>query len=155
MHMSKIPRHRPRPARPPRRRLRWWRWLAAASLVACLAAAYPPAAAAGGTAASASAAPGPLNCGPSGPCYSPQAYETAYGVAPLLRHGITGRGENVAIFALAQTPAFPGRGETGPIFALAQTPASPGSVTDIRKALAAFDTKFGLPRARLHAVTAI
>ncbi len=129
MHMNKIPRHRPRPARPP------GRWLAAASLAACLAAAYPPATVAGGTAAS--AAPGPLNCGPSGPCYSPQAYQTAYGVAPLLRRGITGRGETVAIFALAQTPA------------------SHGSVTDIRKDLAAFDTKFGLPRATLHAVTAI
>jgi subtilase family serine protease len=136
MRISQIPRLRARPARRP------GRWLAAVSLTACLAAAYPAAAAAGGTAASASAAsasaaPGPLNCGPSGPCYSPQAYETAYGVAPLLRRGITGRGETVAIFALAQTPA------------------SQGSVTDIRKDLAAFDTKFGLPRARLHAVTAI
>jgi subtilase family serine protease len=71
------------------------------------------------------------------PCYSPQAYETADGVTPLLRHGITGRGETAAIFALAQTPA------------------SHGGPTDIRKDLAAFDTKFGLPRARLHAVTAI
>jgi subtilase family serine protease len=60
----------------------------------------------------------------------------AYGVAPLLRHGITGRGETVAIFALAQTPSDPG-------------------TTDIRKDLAAFDSKFGLPRARLHVVAAI
>ena len=39
---------------------------------------------------------------------SPQAYETAYGVAPLLRRGIDGRGETVAMPELAQTPASPG-----------------------------------------------
>src|SRR5437764_8802967 len=70
------------------------------------------------------------------PCYSPQAYQRAYGVAPLLRRGIDGRGETVAMPELAQTPASPG-------------------ATDIRKDLAAFDTKFGLPQARLHVVTAI
>ena len=57
-----------------------------------------------------------------------------YGVAPLLRRGITGRGETVAIFALAQTPA------------------SHGSVTDIRKDLAYFDKMFALPPARLKVV---
>jgi subtilase family serine protease len=133
--MNKIPRHQPHPARPPRRRPRRWPWLAAVPLAACLTAAYASAAL-GGTAAP--AAPAPLNCAPSGlapePCYSPQAYQTAYGVTPLLRHGIDGRGETVAIFALAQTPA------------------SHGPVTDIRQDLAAFDTKFGLLRARLHAV---
>jgi subtilase family serine protease len=138
MHLNKIPRHRPRPAGPPRRRPRRWPWLAAAPLAACLTAACASAAL-GGTAGS--AAPAPLNCAPSGlapePCYSPRAYQAAYGVAPLLRRGITGRGETVAIFALAQTPA------------------SHGSVTDIRRDLAAFDTTFGLPRARLHAVTAV
>jgi subtilase family serine protease len=149
MHMNKISPKRPHAAQPPGRRPRR-RWLAAASLAACLAAAslaaclaaaYPAAAVADSTAVSASAGTAPLNCAPPGvklsPCYSPQAYQVAYGVAPLLRRGIDGRGETVAIFALAQTPA------------------SPGSVTDIRKDLAAFDTKFGLPRARLHAVTAI
>jgi subtilase family serine protease len=130
MHTNKISPKRPRAGRPPGRRPRQ-RWLAATSLAACLAAAYPAAAAAGGT-----AAPTALNCGPSGPCYSPNAYEAAYGVAPLLRRGITGRGETVAIFALAQTPSDPG-------------------TTDIRKDLAAFDTKFGLPAARVHVVTAI
>jgi subtilase family serine protease len=131
--MNKISPKRPRAGRPPGRRPRQ-RWLAATSLAACLAAAYPAAAAAGGTAAP--AAPTALNCGPSGPCYSPNAYEAAYGVAPLLRRGITGRGETLAIFALAQTPSDPG-------------------TTDIRKDLAAFDTKFGLPAARVHVVTAI
>ncbi len=137
MHMNGILPKRPPAARPPGRRLRR-RWLAAASLAACLAAAYPAAAAAGSTSASAGTAQ--VNCAPPGmklePCYSPQAYETAYGVAPLLRRGIDGRGETVAMPELAQTPASPG-------------------ATDVRKDLAAFDTKFGLPQARLHVVTAI
>jgi len=132
MHMNRISPKRLPVARTPGRR----RWLAAVSLAACLAAAYPAAAAAGGTAASAGTRL--VNCGPGPrpPCFSPRAYEMAYGVAPLLRRGISGRGETVAIFALAQTPASAGD-------------------TDIRKDLAAFDTKFGLPRARLHIVTAI
>ena len=50
----------------------------------------------------------------------------AYGVAPLLRHGINGRGETVAILALAQTPSDPG-------------------ATDIRKDLAAFDASSACP----------
>ena len=41
--------------------------------------------------------PATLNCAPPGVkqvlCYSPQAYEVAYGVAPLLSHGIDGIGE--------------------------------------------------------------
>ncbi len=139
MHMNKIPRHRPHPERPPRRRPRRWPWLAAVPLAACLTAAYASAAL-GGTAATAASPPPQLNCAPSGlapeTCYSPQAYQTAYDVAPLLRRGITGRGETVAILALAQTPSDPG-------------------ATDIRKDLAAFDSKFGLPQARLHVVTAI
>jgi subtilase family serine protease len=135
MHINKISPKRPRAGRPPGRRPRQ-RWLAATSLAACLAAAYPAAAAAHGTATSAAA----LNCGPAktgpGACYSPKAYEKAYGVAPLLRRDITGRGETVAIFALAQTPSDPG-------------------TTDIRKDLAAFDTKFGLSAARVHVVNSI
>jgi subtilase family serine protease len=112
--------------------------LAASCLAAaCLVSGCAAAAASGATVPSATA---PLNCAPSGlapePCYSPQAYETAYGVTPLLRRGITGRGETVAIFSLAQTPSDPG-------------------ATDIRKDLSAFDRKFGLPRARLHVVNTI
>jgi len=126
MHLNKMPRHRPYQARPRRRP-----WLYAAPLAACLTAACASAAL-GGTPATAGSAP--LNCGPSGSCLSPQAYETAYGVTPLLRHGIDGRGETVAMPELAQTPA------------------SHGSPTDIRKDLAAFDAKFGLPRATVHVV---
>ena len=137
MRMNKISPERPHAARPSGRRPRRWRWLAAVSLAACLAAAYP--AAAGSTAASAGGGTAPLNCSPDGapqPCYSPQAYQVAYGVAPLLSHGIDGRGETVAVLALAQIPADPG-------------------ATDIRKDLAAFDAKFGLPTAGLHVVNTI
>ena len=132
MPMNKIPPERPRAARPPGRRR-----LAAVSLAACLAAAYPAAAAADGTAAPASAGTAQVNCAPPGvklaPCYSPQAYEVAYGVAPLLRRGINGRGETVVMPELAAAPPS----------------------TDIRQDLAAFDTTFGLPPASLNVVNTI
>ena len=48
----------------------------------------------------------------------------AYGVAPLLRRGIDGSGETVVMPELASSPPS----------------------TDIRKDLAIFDSKFGLPR---------
>jgi subtilase family serine protease len=135
VHTNRIPQHRPHPSPPPRRQPRRWPWLAAAPLAACLTAAYATAAL-GGTA---TPPPPQLNCGVGGapePCYSPRAYEAGYGVAPLLRRGIDGSGETVAMPELAQTPPSHGR-------------------TDIRKDLAAFDATFGLPRARLHVVTAI
>ncbi|MEN3359839.1 MAG: hypothetical protein V7637_3821 [Mycobacteriales bacterium] len=136
MHLNWIPRRRPYSARPPGRRPRRWRWLAAAGLTGCLAAAYL-AAATGGAAAPASAT-GPLNCAPPGvklmPCYSAQAYEVAYGVAPLLSRGIDGSGETVVMPELA---------ETGPAH------------TDIRQDLAAFNGRFGLPPANLRVVNTI
>jgi subtilase family serine protease len=81
-----------------------------------------------------------VDCGPEAPkrCYSPQAYQVAYGVAPLLSHGIDGSGETVVMPELA-----------------AQPPASNGAYTDIRQDLAAFDSKFGLPPARLQVVNTI
>jgi subtilase family serine protease len=68
------------------------------------------------------------------PCYSPQAYEVAYGVAPLLRRGIDGSGETVVMPELA---------ETGPAY------------SDIRQDLAAFDGRFGLPPAHLRVVNTV
>ncbi len=141
MHMNRISPNRPHTAPPPRRRLRWWPCLAVASLTFCLTAACASDAATGSAAASAatsaSAATVPLNCAPPGvkqpPCYSPRAYEVAYGVAPLLRRGIDGSAETVVVPELASS-----------------RPA-----TDIRKDLAAFDSKFGLPPARLHVVNTI
>jgi subtilase family serine protease len=141
MHMNWIPRHQPDAAQPARPRPRRWAWLAAAPLIACLAAAYPAIAATDGTTAATPAAAAPLNCAPPGAkpttCYSPQAYQVAYGVAPLLRRGIDGSGQTVVMAEVAETPA------------------SNGGPTDIRQDLATFDTKFGLPTAKLQVVNTI
>ena len=129
-------------------RPRRWRWLAA-PLAACLTAACTSAATAGPAASAAArsvagpvaSAAAPLNCAPPNvklvPCFSPRAYEVAYGVAPLLSRGIDGHGATVVIPALAQVPEARG----GP--------------TDIRQDLATFDRKFGLPPARLQVVNTI
>jgi subtilase family serine protease len=115
-----------------------------AAVVVCLAAgsaqAAPGRLARAGTAGSVgpAAAGGPVSCGPPGyfiQCYSPGRYQVAYGVAPLLRSGITGNGETVVMPELANRP--------GPDF------------TDIRKDLAAFDRKYGLPVAKLKVTTAL
>ena len=110
--------------------------LAATALAACLAAASP-------AAAGPAAAPPqrPLNCGPADyqiRCYSPQAYQVAYGVAPLLRRGINGTGETVVLPELAEPPASHGVVYTG-----------------IRRDLATFDRRFGLPPASLRVVNSI
>jgi subtilase family serine protease len=139
--------------------LRRWRWLAA-PLAACLTAACTPAATAGpamsgpasasgsvsaasasGARSAATSGSAPLNCAPPDvkliPCFSPRAYEVAYGVAPLLSRGIDGHGVTVVIPALAQVPA------------------SRGGPTDIRRDLATFDRMFGLAPARLQVVNTI
>ncbi len=120
----------PHAGRPPRRRQRRWLWLTAAPLTACLAAACAS------TAESVNAT-APVNCAPPGvklpPCYSPQAYRVAYGVAPLLSRGIDGSGETVVMPELASSP-----------------PA-----TDIRRDMAAFDRQFGLSPAKLRVVSTI
>ncbi len=118
---------------------------AAATLVACLAAgsasaepARPAQAGTVGRADTAAVQPGPLLCGPPDffiQCYSPGQYQLAYGVAPLLKRGISGKGEIVVMPELAERP---GR-----------------DFTDIRKDLAAFDRKFGLPAAKLKVITTI
>ena len=118
---------------------------AAATLIACLAAgsasAAPGRLARAGTAGSAgpsAVTPGAVLCGPPDyfiQCYSPGQYQVAYGVAPLLKRGITGKGETVVMPELANRP--------GPNF------------TDIRKDLAAFDRKFGLPVAKLKVTTTL
>src|ERR1700722_4241708 len=96
--------------------------------------ARPATAGSAGTAAAVHA----VSCGPQDyfiQGYSPGQYQVAYGVAPLLRRGITGKGETVVMPELANRP--------GPNF------------TDIRKDLAAFDSKFGLPAAKLKITTTL
>jgi kumamolisin len=80
----------------------------------------------------------PLSCGPPDffiPCYSPGEFQAAYGVAPLLKRGITGSGETVVMPELARAPG--------------------ANYTDIRRDLATFDAKFGLPAGRLKVTTTI
>lgn len=117
---------------------------ATVALIACLVAGCAPAAssrpagAAAITSADTAAAGGPVSCGPPGyfiQCYTPDQYQVAYGVAPLLRRGIDGNGETVVVPELANAP--------GPNF------------TDIRKDLAAFDKKFGLPAPKLKVTTTL
>jgi subtilase family serine protease len=143
MRISWISRQQQQGATPQARTPHRWRWgvaavAAAASMVALIAASAPGAAGGGTTRAAPSAQPGALSCGPPGyfiQCYSPRQYQVAYGVAPLLQRGITGRGETVVMPELANKP--------GPNF------------TDIRKDLATFDKKFRLPTAKLKVTTTL
>ena len=73
-------------------------------------------------------------------CYGPRQFLVAYGIHPLLDRGITGRGVTVVLPEEAETG--PTRPE--PITDIGQ------SVTDIRKDLADFDSRFGLPPAHLR-----
>ena len=78
------------------------------------------------------------DCLGSLPCYTSRQFRVAYGIQPLLDRGIDGRGVTVAL---------PEEAETGP----AQTPA----VTDIRQDVADFDSRFGLPPARIQVITTV
>ena len=71
-------------------------------------------------------------------CYTPRAFLTAYGIQPLLDRGLDGRGTTVVLLELAQ-----------------QGPAQPPGLTDIRQDLADFDSRFGLPPARIKVTTAL
>ncbi len=67
------------------------------------------------------------------PAYTPRQLETAYAILPLLNHGTNGHGETVVLPELAE-PQFP-------------LPTS-----DIRRDLAAFESLFRLPPARIRVV---
>jgi subtilase family serine protease len=62
----------------------------------------------------------------------------AYGIQPLLDHGIDGRGQTVVLPEFAST-----------------APAAPPRVTDIRQDLADFDKRFNLPPARIQVITTL
>jgi DNA-binding PadR family transcriptional regulator len=70
-------------------------------------------------------------------CYAPHQFRVAYGIQPLLDHGIDGRGQTVALVEFATPP--------GP----------PPQVTDIRQDLADFDSRFGLPAARIQVINSL
>lgn len=77
---------------------------------------------------------GVVYCTPSTECYTPQQFEVAYGVEPLLRRGIDGRGETVVLPELAESKLSP-------------------EVSNLRKDFAAFDRVFGLPAPDLKVVS--
>jgi subtilase family serine protease len=75
------------------------------------------------------------------PCYTPRQLRVAYGIQPLLARGIDGRGVTVVL---------PEEAETGP--ASAAPRLGPPAVTDIRQDMADFDSRFGLPPARIQVI---
>jgi subtilase family serine protease len=70
-------------------------------------------------------------------CYTPQQFQVAYGMRPLLDRGVSGHGETVTVIDFAPAPG------------------SPPYVTDIRADLARFDSVFHLPAARIRVVTSL
>jgi subtilase family serine protease len=78
-------------------------------------------------------------------CYAPRQFRVAYGILPLLDRGIDGRGVTVVL---------PEEAETGP--ARPQPPVGIlQAVTDIRQDVAGFDSRFGLPSARIQVITTL
>jgi subtilase family serine protease len=76
-------------------------------------------------------------------CYATRQFRVAYGIQPLLDRGIDGRGVTVVLPEEAETgPARP-----QPVTSLLR------SVTDIRRDIAGFDRRFGLPPARIQVIT--
>jgi subtilase family serine protease len=87
---------------------------------------------------SSSGSPSPRStaeCSSVATCYTPQQLEVAYGVQPLLRRGVDGRGETVVLPELAETQL------------------NPPLVTDLRQDFAAYDRLFHLPAPRLKVVS--
>jgi subtilase family serine protease len=80
------------------------------------------------------------------PCYTPQQIRVAYGIAPLLDRGITGRGQTVVLLEFPPSAAGTSSAAAG-----TQVPAS----SDIRQDLALFDGMFGLPAAQLQVVNTL
>jgi subtilase family serine protease len=73
------------------------------------------------------------NCGSTVTCYSPQAFRTAYNIAPLLARGIDGQGRTILIPDPADV-------------------RSDQAVTNIFQDLSAYDTYFHLPPVKLMVV---
>jgi subtilase family serine protease len=119
----------------PARRLRVAAGLAAAGMLLAAGGCSSPA---GPASKSPSADRVVSNCLTQALCYAPRQFRVAYGIQPLLNHGIDGRGQTVVLLEFAVTG-----------------PASPPKVTDIRQDLADFDSRFGLPAARIQVITTL
>jgi subtilase family serine protease len=102
------------------------------------------------TARSAASPAGAVSCFPVS-CYAPRQFRVAYGIQPLLDGGIDGRGETVTVLAPAQPPGTP-----RPSTPVPDSSPPPGAgATDIRQDLAAFDSEFRLPAARIQVVNSL
>jgi kumamolisin len=98
----------------------------------------PTAGATAGASSTASPAGGSTaDCDSVTACYTPQQLQVAYGVRPLLDRGINGQGETVVLPELAESRL------------------NPPLVTDMRQDMAAFDSLFHLPAARMRVVTTL
>jgi subtilase family serine protease len=100
-----------------------------------------------GSSSSPAVGPGPnaTDCLLGKRCYGPHQYRVAYGIQPLLKKGIDGRGETVTVVDPYPSPKRPPR----------RGPNSAPAVTDIRQDLEAFDSQFRLPAARIQVVTSL
>jgi subtilase family serine protease len=78
------------------------------------------------------------SCRPDAPCpLTPKAFRAAYDIQPLLDRGIGGRAETVVLLERVAS--------AGP----------PPDTTNIDKDMAAYDSRFGLPRAHLSFLTSL
>jgi subtilase family serine protease len=113
-------------ARRPHRLLRWQNLATAAAVVLALAGCQTVRSAASAHPADA------LDClaVTPAPCYPPRLFRVAYGITPLLDHGIDGRGQTVVLPEPAVQPGAAG-------------------TSDVRSDLSLFDRLFGLPATQL------
>jgi subtilase family serine protease len=109
-------------------------------LVACTSAhparpasdAAPTAVATASASSTGSPSGGSTDCDSVATCYTPQQLQAAYGIKPLLDRGIGGQGETVVLPELAESRV------------------NPPWVTDMRQDMAAFDSLYHLPAARMR-----
>jgi subtilase family serine protease len=113
--------------------------VAAVAAVAAMAAVFGGGGSASFSASSRAAnSTGLADCLSRSRCHAPRQFRVAYGIQPLLDHGINGSGQTVVLPEFAST-----------------APAVPPEVTDIRRDLADFDSRFGLPPARIQVITTL
>jgi subtilase family serine protease len=89
------------------------------------------------------------NCVVSSPalCHTPHLLRVAYGIQSLLDRGIDGRGETITVVSPAPAPSTSDQSAGS-----SQYPYPPAA-TDIRQDLAAYDSEYRLPAARIEVVT--
>jgi hypothetical protein len=114
------------------------RWLLVGALAGVFIVAVATLAAAGSSSvgrAEVGRSGGAASCISMATCYTARQLEVAYGVEPLLRRGIDGRGETVVLPELAESQL------------------APPLVSDLRQDFVVFDRLFGLPAPRLRFVS--